>query len=90
MSYPIPIPRQETPLPLNNMIQSAQLSSLGSSVGRVSAWYAEHCRFESHLGQLFLFSWEKELSLGIVALLCFVSMTVYCTPANDFEGNDQT
>ena len=36
---------------------------------------------ESHLRQLFFFSWEKEeLSLGIVTLLCLVSMTEHtCT-----------
>ena len=49
--------------------------------------YTEHCGFKSHLRQLFFFSWEKEeLSLGVVALLCLVSMTEYaCTCSCDLE-----
>ena len=41
---------------------------------------AEHCRFKSHLRQLIFYLEKKELSLGIVALLCLVSLTEFtCT-----------
>ena len=52
----------------------AQLSCLGSSVGRASAWYAVCCKFESLLKQL-IFLQKKELPLGVVAFLCLVPMT---------------
>ena len=45
-------------------------------VGRASAWYAEHRGVESRLRQSLLFLLRKrELSSGVVALLCLVSMT---------------
>ena len=43
-------------------IRPAQLSCLSGSVGRASAWYAEHRGFESRLRQLFFFSSEKKRS----------------------------
>ena len=52
------VTREETILPLHLKIWAAQLSCLSGSVGRVSAWYAEHHEFESRLRQIF-FSWEK-------------------------------
>ena len=56
-------------------IQPAQLSCLSGSVGRVSAWYAERHRFESHLRQLIL--------LGVVALPCLVSITEHTCTCTD-------
>ena len=46
-----------------------------AQLAEVSAQYAEHCRFKSRLRQLFFFLRKKELSLGMIALLCFVSIT---------------
>ena len=50
---------------------------LSSSVGRVSAWYAVCCGFESRLRGLILFSGRKELhvSSSVLALHCPVPMT---------------
>ena len=45
------------------------------SAGRASAWKAERHGFESRPRQLFFFSWKKELSSGIVACICLVSIT---------------
>ena len=59
-------------------IQPAQLGCLGGSVGRASAWYAEHYGFESRLRQLIFFE-----TGGVVfrrscfALPCLVSLTEF-------------
>ena len=50
---------------------------LSGSVGRASAWYAEHRRFESRLRQLIFSLEKKELSSGVVALLCLVSLNEF-------------
>ena len=53
-------------------IQPAQLSYLGGSAGRASAWYAGCRRFQSRLRQL-IFYQKKELSSGVAVLHCLVS-----------------
>ena len=53
-------------------------SELHVQTDRASAWNTERCRFESRPRQLFFFSWKKrELSSGVVAWICLVSMTDY-------------
>ena len=63
-------------------IWHVQLGCFSSSVGRISAWYGMVCRMlrVQVLSEAAHFL-KKELSSGVVALRCLVSMTFTYTPA---------
>ena len=63
MSYPVYQGRDASALEYYLKIRPAQLSCLSGSVGRASAYYAEHCGFKSYMRQLFFFSLEKKSCL---------------------------
>ena len=67
-------------LPCINFKDSARPAELPRWLSWYSICLAEHRRFESHPRQLFFFSAKKELSSGVVACICLVSITDYsCT-----------